>query len=149
MSIEMSMKIQGLERLKSVLKESPAIVREQMQKAISLSAILVQRKAREEAPVKTGTLRRGIKSKIVPFKGTIESKTKYGYWVHKGTDPYIIRPVRKKALFWKGARHPVKRVSHPGIKANPFMKRGMDKSERQVQVIFQKAIDNVVNKIAK
>jgi hypothetical protein len=39
----------------------------------------------------------------------------------KGTKgPYMIRPRRKKALYWKGARHPVRVVRHPGLKAQGF-----------------------------
>jgi phage gpG-like protein len=37
-----------------------------------------------------------------------------------GTRPYVIRPVKKKYLFWAGAAHPVKEVKHPGLPARPF-----------------------------
>lgn len=39
------------------------------------------------------------------------------------TGPRIIRAKNGKALFWPGARHPVKSVKHPGSKipARPFM----------------------------
>ncbi|MEW5726059.1 MAG: phage virion morphogenesis protein, partial [Thermodesulfobacteriota bacterium] len=39
------------------------------------------------------------------------------------TNPKVIEPKRKKALFWPGAAHPVKRVNHPGsvIPARPFL----------------------------
>lgn len=37
-----------------------------------------------------------------------------------GTDPYDIVARTKKALFWPGAAHPVKRVHHPGLPARPF-----------------------------
>lgn len=35
--------------------------------------------------------------------------------------PYIIQPKDKKALFWAGALHPVKRVNHPGIRPYPIV----------------------------
>lgn len=38
-----------------------------------------------------------------------------------GTKPYVIRPTLKKALFWSGAGHPVKKVDHPGLPARPFL----------------------------
>lgn len=41
----------------------------------------------------------------------------YGILLEKGTKPHEIRPKTKKALFWPGASHPVKRVKHPGTKA--------------------------------
>lgn len=39
------------------------------------------------------------------------------------TPARTISPVNKKALFWPGARHPVKSVKHPGsvIPARPFL----------------------------
>lgn len=37
-----------------------------------------------------------------------------------GTGPFVIRPKNGKFLFWKGAKHPVKQVNHPGIPARPF-----------------------------
>lgn len=144
-----NIKIKGLTELRAAFKRSPMIVREQIQKAISLSVMLVNRNAKLAAPVKTGTLRRGIKSKITPFSGKVESTIGYGIFVHEGTSAHIIRPVKKKALYWKGAAHPVKSVRHPGTKANPFMKKGAEKSEGQVQAIFQKAINNVTKKLAR
>ena len=45
------------------------------------------------------------------------------------TPPRIIRPKNKKALYWPGARHPVKQVNHPGsnIPARPFL--GLDTAD--------------------
>ena len=33
----------------------------------------------------------------------------------------IIKPKNKRALYWKGAAHPVKKVNHPGSKAKPYL----------------------------
>ena len=41
--------------------------------------------------------------------------------VEFGTRAHIIRPKSKKALYWKGAKRPVKQVSHPGSKAKPYL----------------------------
>lgn len=52
----------------------------------------------------------------------------YGTFLETGTGihgpegrPIIIRPKNKKALFWDGADHPVKKVTNPGIKAKPII----------------------------
>ena len=149
MSESFTITIQGLEKLKTAFRKSPEIVKGQIERAIALSVALVDRNAKIEAPVKTGRLRSGIRSRISPFRGKVESTVKYGIFVHEGTSPHIIRPIRKKALYWKGARNPVKIVHHPGTKANPFMKRATEKSEGQVQILFQKAINNITNKLTK
>lgn len=46
---------------------------------------------------------------------------KYGAFLEEGTPPHIIKPKNKKALYWKGASHPVKQVNHPGTKAYPVL----------------------------
>lgn len=46
--------------------------------------------------------------------------------------PYTILPRRKRALFWKGAAHPVKRVRHPGLKAQGFTKHVQAKASARV-----------------
>ncbi len=146
----MSIKVQikGLKELQAAFRKSPMVVGKEIQKAIATSVMMINRNTKQEVPVKTGTLRRGIRSKISSFRGTVESTLAYGICVHEGTSAHIIRPVKKKALYWKGAAHPVKSVRHPGTRANPFMKRGAEKSEGQVQAIFQKAVNNVTKKLA-
>ena len=141
--------IKGLDELKVAFRKSPMIVGQEIQRAISLSVALIGRNAKMEAPSKTGELRRGIKNKISPFRGSVESTVDYGIYVHEGTSAHIIKPVKKKALYWKGARHPVKSVQHPGTRANPFMRRGAEKSEGQVQRTFQLAINNITAQLAK
>jgi len=46
---------------------------------------------------------------------------KYARWVEEGTQPHVILPKTKKALFWPGADHPVRMVNHPGTKARPYL----------------------------
>lgn len=41
---------------------------------------------------------------------------RYGGILETGSKPHIIRPKNKKALYWRGASHPVKAVKHPGTK---------------------------------
>jgi hypothetical protein len=74
------------------------------------------------APIKTGNLKRDIRVFEVTASGVKVGNTlkaKYAKYVHGGTRAHIIKPKKKKALYW-GVR-PVKRVNHPGIKANPYL----------------------------
>ena len=72
--------------------------------------------------VKSGHLRRGIATNIGNMEATIHtSNIKYASMVEKGTKAHIIKPKNKKALYWKGASHPVKQVNHPGSKAKPYL----------------------------
>ena len=70
----------------------------------------------------TGHLRRGISTYTRGLKATIHtSNIKYAPGVEYGTKAHIIKPKNKRFLYWKGAKHPVKQVNHPGSKAKPFL----------------------------
>lgn len=67
------------------------------------------------------------------------------YYQDRGTKgPYTITPRKKRALFWKGAAHPVKRVRHPGVKAQHFTETIAAKMQRQYQRIMQAEINRVI-----
>lgn len=67
------------------------------------------------------------------------------YFQDQGTKgPYTISPRRKRALFWKGARHPVRRVTHPGLKAQHFTEKIAAAMQKQYVRIMQDAINRVV-----
>ena len=76
--------------------------------------------------VQTGRLRSSITWHIVigpqgPY-GEVGSAVEYAGDVEDGTAPHVIYPKNKKALYWKGARHPVAYVNHPGNRAYPYLR---------------------------
>lgn len=73
---------------------------------------------RRNASVDSGELVRSVRR----VGTTITIGTDHWHFVEYGTRPHIIRPRTKKALWWPGARHPVKKVYHPGTKAQPFIR---------------------------
>lgn len=91
--------------------------------AVNESALNVQSGAKRRCTVNTGRLRASIT--LEPFNGglavKVGTKVEYAKAVEFGTGPHIIRPKNKRALFWPGARHPVKLVRHPGSRAKPFL----------------------------
>ena len=94
--------------------------------AIRKSTLSVEAKAKSNltanGSVKTGHLRRGIGHKLSQTEGEVHtSNIKYAKGVEEGNRPHIIRPKKGKALYWKGAKHPVKYVKHPGSKAKPYL----------------------------
>ena len=100
--------------------------RDNVQKAIKKSAFNIETNAKKNLAsnksVVTGHLRRGIATQIGDMEATIHtSNIKYASMVEFGTKPHIIRAKNKKALYWKGASHPVKQVNHPGSKAKPYL----------------------------
>lgn len=99
------------------------------------SVVLVaERYSKQEAPVKRGTLRRSIVSRVdTATKGRVGTNLSYAPAVHNGSGPHVIRAKSKKALYWKGAAHPVRSVRHPGTKANPFFERGIERGMPDIE----------------
>ena len=92
--------------------------------------------------VVTGHLRRGIATKIGNMEVTVHtSNIKYAPMVEYGTRPHIIRAKNKKALYWKGAKHPVKSVRHPGGRAKPYLIPAFEKEKDQ----FLEKLKEVIN----
>lgn len=103
-----------------------------IQNVIKNSAMTIEKNAKSNLTsnksVKTGHLRRGIATNIGNMEATVHtSNIKYASMVEKGTKAHIIKPKNKKALYWKGAFHPVKQVNHPGSKAKPYLIPAFDK----------------------
>lgn len=103
-----------------------------VQNVIRNSAMDIEKNAKSNltsnGSVKTGHLRRGIATNVGNMEATVHtSNIKYASMVEKGTKAHIIKPKNKKALYWKGASHPVKQVNHPGGKAKPYLIPAFDK----------------------
>lgn len=56
----------------------------------------------------------------------------YGEYLEDGTPPHVIRPKNKKALYWKGAAHPVKQVNHPGTKGFNTIENAMLNNKKRI-----------------
>ena len=93
-----------------------------VQKVLNNTGFKIETKAKGNVPVDTGHLRRGITTKIGDMEVIVHtSNIKYARGDEIGTRPHLIKPKNKKALYWKGAKHPVKSVNHPGSKAKPYL----------------------------
>ena len=107
-----------------------------VRQTVKNSAFNIQRNAKsnltKNKSVDTGHLRRGISTDIKGLGATIHtSNIKYAPGVEYGTKAHIIKPKNKKALYWKGAKHPVKKVNHPGSKAKPYLIPAFEKEKDQ------------------
>lgn len=110
----------------------------------AMQRVVVQGEAlmKREAPVKRGTLRRSITSRVERggSRGIVGTNLTYARAVNDGSKPHVIRPRTAKALYWKGALHPVRSVNHPGNKPNDFVGRAREAlrpvAERELAAVF-------------
>jgi HK97 gp10 family phage protein len=120
------------------LKDTSENIRSDVQKVLKKSGFNIEAKAKlniaNNGSVKTGHLRRGITTDVGNMEVTVHtSNIKYARGVEEGTRPHTIRAKNKKALYWKGAKHPVKSVRHPGSRAKPFLIPAFEK-EKEVLI---------------
>ena len=127
--------------LKGMSKE----IRSDVQKVLKNSGFNIEAKAKRNlssnGSVKTGHLRQGIATDVGNLEVTVHtSNIKYARMVEEGTRPHTIRAKGKKALYWKGARHPVKSVRHPGSKAKPYLIPAFEKEKEVIIKDIEKII---------
>ena len=121
-----------LNKFSVILRGLPDEIKDDIREVVKNSAFNIERNAKSSASVKTGHLKRSISTKMGDMEATIHtSNLKYAPMVEFGTRPHIIRAKNKKALYWKGATHPVKKVNHPGSKAKPYLIPAFEKEKDQ------------------
>lgn len=118
-----------------------------LEEATDEIAVTLQSNIKKEAPYLQGRLRRSIRvdtrvfAKFALITGYWdEGLAPHGIFVLAGTKAHIILPkgqgtfhagkqlTKGSALWWPGAEHPVRKVHHPGTKANDFLGRGLQRT---------------------
>jgi HK97 gp10 family phage protein len=118
----MSMKLSADPSFDSVSRKMllvPQIINSDMPKALKKAAFIVEGESKKLTPVDTGRLRSSIYTTVKKLSAIVQPKTNYALAVHEGTSR---------------------------MKARPFMKEGMERSESKIKRIFQ---DNVRVSILK
>ena len=116
-------------------------IQQALNQAMPLIALELGNELKLATPVDTGRLRNSIKV-FQTSKGLRIFMAEHGLFVEFGTLPHTITPRNKKALNWKGASHPVKKVNHPGTRPNNFIRRTL---RRKLPLIITKNIERVLS----
>ena len=110
-----------------------------MLRELQLAALTEEKRL---APVKTGNLRRTIRPGRVT-SGGFENIATAGYAapVEFGAAPHVIRPRRRKVLRFRvgGTEVFARMVRHPGNRAQPFMRPGLEKVVKDIGGIIVRA----------
>ena len=95
-------------------------------------------KAKENAKWtdRTAHARQGIAGESSGINGqhniSLSYGVDYGEILEEGQKPHDITPKNGKALYWKGAAHPVKRVHHPGTEGFHTLENTLKDSKEEV-----------------
>jgi hypothetical protein len=147
--MKFQVKIQGLDALVAKLKQAPDIAAPILQRALSASqAILAKHTTKNTVPWRTGFLTQSFRAELTTGMLKWFPTASYAPFVQFGTAPHVIEPKEKKALYWPGAAHPVRKVNHPGTKPNDFMGRIVAASQEEIDAQFGKALVQITSAIA-
>lgn len=127
--------VKGLRELDAFLQAMPAKMEANVLRgALRAGAKPVLESARANAPVKTGTLREGLKitgrSRRGRVTASVKATGKHAYlarWLEYGTAAHSITAKKGGWLFFGKF---AKSVQHPGIKPRPFMRPALDTRAR-------------------
>ncbi len=105
----------------------------------------IEAKAVKHAPIRTSNLARTRTTDVSTDgnTGILRFTSPYAEYVHEGTGIFGPRkrrivPTSKKALFWPGAKHPVRSVA--GMRPRPFMSKAIAETDAQGE--YETGIDN-------
>lgn len=147
--MEFDVKIVGLDQLVANLRQAPQIAAPILQRALSASqAILAKHTVKGVVPWRTGFLTQSFRAELTTGLLRWFPTASYAPYVEFGTKPHTILPRDKKALYWPGADHPVRRVNHPGTKPNDFMGRIISVSQPEIDSTFVQALQMITARIA-
>lgn len=112
--------------------------------------VVLEHEIKVETPVRSGALRRSITQHAdSDSRGRVGTNLHYGVLVHDGTKPHVMVPTAKRALAWPGGQHPVKRVQHPGTKANPFLTRGAQRARGAIDRELEQHGQQIVGRVTR
>lgn len=153
--LNINVQINGLENVKLMMLRAPERTIKEIGRAVSKSTLKVKNTSLKEVPTNKqkggGNLKQSIRHIMInKFRGEVVAHAKYAAAVHEGTRPHIIRPRR---IGYKG--HPgglydkrtgwgvYNKVNHPGTRPNPFMDRAAQKSQKDIDLYFAQAMNNI------
>jgi len=151
-----AIEIKGLDKLKKLADDFPAISEKHINRGIARALIRIQDAAKRGAPFGTsGNLRQNWILQMGRFKGSLASGAKangypYGTSVEYGTRPHSINVssnepfklwAQRKGLNPYAVANSIKKK---GTKANPFFQRAVDEQEEAVDEEFEQIINGIM-----
>lgn len=112
--------ITNMPQIRAAFARAPLLMAAELDKAIQLSVLNIQRKSMINTPVLTGRLRASTASKFSHLRGEVGTHTNYDVYVHEGTR---------------------------FMAARPYLRDAVEDSSLEIQTTFKRAVQNVLDKI--
>lgn len=139
----------GINALSRALAEAADVIDIEDVSAMRESTDLARDFIRARTPVRTGRLA-GSWETSTTFEGDVVvghvfTHTPYGGFVERGTRPHMIFPREKRALWWPGALHPVRKVRHPGFIGRHMARTGAVEAVPGIIDIFRSHVKRALS----
>ncbi|TXH07873.1 MAG: hypothetical protein E6R04_11900 [Spirochaetes bacterium] len=148
---DFKIEIKNIDQLAAAFKKAPQIATKHLNDAIKKSLYLIEEKAKPETPVDLNFLRgAGYETSFGTLKGELKNTAPYAVFVHEGTRPHF--PPLDDIKPWAD-RHGIppflvaRAISKKGTKGKPFFKDAIEKSEAEINRIFDDALIDITNEI--
>lgn len=152
----MSVDVRGFRDLDNLLRELPNKVAGQvLRNAVNEGARIIRDEAKSRVPVKTGRLRRsirtfvrrtGVSTGMAIAIGVRGKLTHIARFLEFGAAPHVIKVKNAKALGVPG--RPVRKVHHPGSSPKPFLRPAFDTKIGAAVEAMKKRLKLELDKIA-
>lgn len=151
MALELVIDTRELDALAMRFAGAGAVVSDELERAMTESAIAVQSRARELAPVDTGRLRQSIGYEVRPGQGVVKAgsdSVTYAATMEYGRAPGSAMPPEGALLGWM-RRHGIpeeleyvvrRGIARRGIRGRAYMQQGLQDSIDAVQGYFAAAV---------
>lgn len=149
MPANVTIKIKNINEIVKAWRNAPGKLKKEIHVAVAKTVLKIENQAKREAPVNKqsggGNLRQSISSRMTgTASGVVEVNASYALFVHEGTRPHTIRVQNRRVLANKRTGQIFGRtVNHPGTRANPFLQRAVDESEKDIDDYFISAVNNI------
>jgi len=150
--MEISIKIEGIEKLAAGAAAAPATLESEVKVALVAGSLLIEGAARGLAPKDTGRLAGSITHNISGLTSRIGPSAGYGLFVEMGRSAGKPPPV--SAVAGWAARHGVnpyvlaRSIGRRGTRKRPFMKPAFESNVGRVTALFVKVGARVVARMA-
>lgn len=149
--MEFEVQLKGINELAARFDGAKAVIEEELTR--STTRLVLQGEAHSKRVVrkKTRTLMRSITHRVTTIAGGVRgvwgTRLFYGPYIEKGTGPHVIVARSAKALYWPGARHPVRKVKHPGGKAYPFILPAFQLVKSKAPAEYLSALRRIITRL--
>jgi hypothetical protein len=125
-------------------------------RAVRVASESALSRARGDAPVKNGDLRKSLKASPVKALvnavwSTVFATAEHMRWVVEGTRPHRIEARRANALHWTagGQKFFRRSVNHPGTSPNPFLRGAELVADNTLTSGVDRATDEAIERVSK